>query len=49
MHKWADWNAVKSFVKNDEIAMEIDKNMKQLDMCCQNFQVGPRLPYSPTC
>lgn len=43
MNKWADWNAVKSFVKNDEIAMEIDRNMGQLDQCCTNFQIATQL------
>lgn len=40
MNKWADWNSLKSFVKNDEITMEIERNMGQLDACCQNFQVS---------
>ncbi|KAG9075803.1 hypothetical protein FRC06_009880, partial [Ceratobasidium sp. 370] len=43
MNKWADWNAVKSFVKNDEIALEIDRNMNQLDQCCTNFQIATQL------
>ncbi|KAG8728111.1 hypothetical protein FRC12_022003, partial [Ceratobasidium sp. 428] len=43
MNKWADWNAVRSFVKNDEIAVEIDRNMHQLDQCCTNFQIATQL------
>jgi len=43
MNKWVDWNSVKSFVKNDEIATEIDRNMGQLDQCCTNFQIATQL------
>jgi hypothetical protein len=44
MNKWADWNALKSFVKNDEITTEIERSMSQLDSCCQHFQVGYNKP-----
>ncbi|QRV82209.1 Tyrosine kinase catalytic domain protein [Ceratobasidium sp. AG-Ba] len=43
MNKWSDWSVVKSFVKNDEIATEIDRNMNQLDQCCTNFQIATQL------
>lgn len=43
MNKWADWGAVKCFVKNDEITVEIERNMGQLDSCCQNFQIATQL------
>jgi hypothetical protein len=40
MNKWAEWGSLKSFVKNDEITLEIERSMNQLDACCQNLQVS---------
>ncbi|ELU38405.1 protein tyrosine kinase domain-containing protein [Rhizoctonia solani AG-1 IA] len=40
MNKWAEWGSLKSFAKNDEITVEIERSMNQLDACCQNLQVS---------
>ncbi|CAE6357888.1 unnamed protein product [Rhizoctonia solani] len=41
--RWAEWGSLKSFVKNDEISLEIERNMNQLDSCCQNLQIATQL------
>ncbi|CEL63308.1 Serine/threonine-protein kinase TNNI3K OS=Mus musculus GN=Tnni3k PE=2 SV=4 [Rhizoctonia solani AG-1 IB] len=43
MNKWAEWGSLKSFVKNDEITLEIERSMNQLDACCQNLQIATQL------
>ncbi|KAF8675030.1 kinase-like protein [Rhizoctonia solani] len=43
MNKWAEWGSLKSFAKNDEITVEIERSMNQLDACCQNLQIATQL------
>ncbi|KAJ1301944.1 hypothetical protein OPQ81_000783 [Rhizoctonia solani] len=43
MNKWAEWGSLKSFVKNDEMTVEIDRSMDQLDACCQSLQIATQL------